>query len=142
MSEATLSGVRVLDLSERIAGPYCAKLFADLGADVIKIEPLGRGDAARQLAPFVGSDAETERSALFLHLNTNKRSAALDLGRDRDRIAALARDADIVVESAGPGALSSRAAPPARAGQPACSRDHRSREADGSTPEPCADETW
>ena len=105
MSEAPLSGVRVLDLSERIAGPYCTKLFADLGADVIKLEPPGRGDAARQLAPFVTPEPDPEGSALFLHLNTNKRSAALDPAADREHLVALVREADVLVESAGPGAL-------------------------------------
>jgi len=104
VSEAALAGVRVLDLSERIAGPYCAKLFADLGADVIKIEPQV-GDTARRMAPFVAAGAAAERSALFLHLNTNKRGAVLDVNRDRDAIAALARGADILIESAGPGIL-------------------------------------
>ena len=76
---APLEGIRVLDLSEHIAGPFCAKLLADFGAQVTKIERPRRGDPARLEGPFFQDDPHPEKSALFLHLNTNKRSVTLDL---------------------------------------------------------------
>src|ERR1700680_3753641 len=63
--------VKVLDLSERIAGPFCARLLADFGADVLKVEA-PEGDSDRRLAPFAGSDARAT-SLPFLLLNLNKR---------------------------------------------------------------------
>lgn len=95
---AALSHLRVLDLT----GPgaqYCGRLMADLGADVVKVEP-PEGDAARHLRPFAGNEPGPERGIPFLPLNVNKRSVALDLGdeTDRRRFEALARAADILVD--------------------------------------------
>jgi crotonobetainyl-CoA:carnitine CoA-transferase CaiB-like acyl-CoA transferase len=107
MPDFPLSGVRVVDLTHYIAGPYCTKLFADLGADVIKIEKPDRGDGARWLRPFIGGEPHPEKSALFLYLNTNKRSVILDL-KTKEGIATLkemARKADIVVENFRPGVM-------------------------------------
>ena len=78
-----LSNVRVLDFTHYVAGPYCTKLMADYGADVLKVERPGTGDAARRLGPFPDDEPHPERSGLFLHLNTNKRSVTLDL-KSRD----------------------------------------------------------
>ena len=89
-----LSSLRVVELADGIAGPYAGKLLADFGADVVKVEPAG-GDRARHLGPFPASGPDPEQSALFLHLNTNKRSAVLD-GPDLDRLVATA---DVVVQS-------------------------------------------
>lgn len=102
-----LDGVRVLDLTHHIAGPFCTKLFADFGADVIKIERPGSGDPARHAGPFPNDEPHPERSALFLHLNTNKRSVTLDLatGDGRDLALQLAAGTDIVVENFRPGTL-------------------------------------
>lgn len=102
-----LSGIRVLDLTHYIAGPYCTKLFADLGADVIKIEKPGQGDGARGLHPFIGSEPHPEKSATFLYLNTNKRSVCLDLKGEegRRKFKDLAASADIVVENFRPGVM-------------------------------------
>jgi crotonobetainyl-CoA:carnitine CoA-transferase CaiB-like acyl-CoA transferase len=99
-----LTGIRVVELSTGIGGPFCAKLLADYGADVIKVEPPG-GDPARRLAPLVGKD-EGE-SAAFLYLNTNKRSIVLDIERpgDRETLARLIDGAHVVVESFAPGRL-------------------------------------
>ncbi|MDP2920316.1 MAG: CoA transferase [Dehalococcoidia bacterium] len=107
MPDYPLSGVRVVDLTHYIAGPYCTKLFADLGADVIKIEKPDRGDGARWLRPFIGDEPHPEKSALFLYLNTNKRSVILDLKTKEgiDTVKEMARKADILVENFRPGVM-------------------------------------
>ena len=101
-----LAGLRVLELAENVAAPYCAKLLADLGADVIKIERPG-GDPSRRRGPFPDDQPHPERSALFLYLNTSKRSKVLDLEieADRARFQALVDDADILIEDRAPGEL-------------------------------------
>ena len=101
-----LDNVRVLDLTHHIAGPYATRLFADFGADVIKIERPG-GDIARRLPPFKDGIEHPERSGTFFYLNCNKRSVVLDLKRPEgiDALAALAKTADVVIESFAPGKL-------------------------------------
>ncbi|MEM7199497.1 MAG: CoA transferase [Planctomycetota bacterium] len=99
-----LGHLRVIDLSESIAGAYCTKLLAGFGAEVIKIETPDRGDALRRLGPFAAGD-DHEASIPHLWLNTAKKSVALDLGQDRDRVRQLIRDADLVIESGRPGAM-------------------------------------
>ena len=79
MEDQALSDVRVLDLSWYIAGPYCTKLLADYGADVIKVEMAGEGDPARKMGPFFRDEPDPEKSGFFLHLNTNKRGITLNL---------------------------------------------------------------
>jgi crotonobetainyl-CoA:carnitine CoA-transferase CaiB-like acyl-CoA transferase len=97
-----LAGIRVIDCSTVLAGPYCTMLLGDLGADVIKIEP-PEGDATRGWGPpWVGSKAEgTRTAAYYLAVNRNKRSLRLDLSRDEGRevLRALLRDGDVVVEN-------------------------------------------
>ncbi len=102
-----LAGVRVLDLTHGIAGPYGTKLLAAYGADVIKVEPPGTGDFARSLGPFPGDVPHPEKSGFFLHLNTDKRSVVLDLktAQGVQVVKELARDADVVVESFKPGVM-------------------------------------
>ena len=104
MPDGALTGLKVLDFTHYVAGPYCAKLLADYGADVIKVEPPG-GDGARRLGPFSQDVPHREKSGLFLHLNTNKRGIVVDLKSDGapDVIAPLVRWADIVVENFRPG---------------------------------------
>lgn len=101
-----LEGVRVLDLSSGVAGPNCTKLLADFGADVIKVEPRA-GDPTRLTPPFAGDIVDPERSLLFLHLNTNKRSITVEpwLAAGSDLLRRLASTAQIVVEDHEPGAL-------------------------------------
>jgi crotonobetainyl-CoA:carnitine CoA-transferase CaiB-like acyl-CoA transferase len=77
--EQALSDVRVLDLTHYVAGPYCTKLLADYGAQVIKVEKPGEGDRARRIGPFFKDDPHPEKSGLFLHLNTNKKGISLNL---------------------------------------------------------------
>ena len=72
-----LSGLAVVELAEMVAGPYTAKLLADLGAEVVKVEPPG-GDPARRVGPFVDDRPGEDRSVLFLHLNTSKQGVRLD----------------------------------------------------------------
>jgi len=99
-----LEGVKVLDLTHHIAGPYCTKLFADYGADVVKVERPDGGDPARRMGPFFHDDPHSEKSGLFLHLNTNKRSVTLNLKTTAGRglLLDLVRDADILVENFSP----------------------------------------
>ena len=102
-----LAGLRVLDLTRQIAGPYCTKLLADYGADVVKIEQPGLGDPSRHTPPFFHDDPNPEGSLHFLYLNTNKRSITLDLKsvQGRQAFLDLARDADVVVENFQPGTI-------------------------------------
>lgn len=99
--ELTHDGLRVLDLSENIAGPLACLVLADLGADVVKVERPVTGEATRSLPPAWGSE-----SSVFLTVNRNKRSAAIDLTdpEGRDAVLRLAARADVVVESFRPGA--------------------------------------
>lgn len=103
-----LSDLRVVDLSNGIAGAFCSKLFADFGADVIKVEPPS-GHPTRSLGPFSGGNSDPESSGMFIYLNANKRGATLDLESERGRSLAadLMAKADIVVESFAPGEIKS-----------------------------------
>lgn len=96
-----LDGVKVVDLSHHIAGPYCTKLLADYGAQVIKIERPDGGDPARRMGPFLKDDPHPEKSGLFLHLNTNKWSITLNLKTELGKkiLLDLVEDADILVEN-------------------------------------------
>jgi len=107
MTDQSLTGVRVLDLSWHIAGPFCTKLLADYGADVIKVERPGEGDPARRIGPFLEGDPHPEKSLLFSNLNLNKRSVTLDLksGPGREACRELVRETDILVESFSPGVM-------------------------------------
>ena len=74
-----LEGLKVVEYGQFISGPYCAKLLADLGAEVIKIEEPGVGDKSRSFGPFLNHIPHTERSGLFSYLNTNKLGITLDI---------------------------------------------------------------
>ncbi len=97
-----LSGIRVLDLSSVVMGPFATQMLADLGADVIKVEPPA-GDGMRKVGPMVHDDM----GALYLHLNRNKRSVVLDLKTEQGRKAclALAKTVDIFLYNVRPQAM-------------------------------------
>jgi crotonobetainyl-CoA:carnitine CoA-transferase CaiB-like acyl-CoA transferase len=101
MAKAALSGVRVVEYGDMVSAPYAAKLMADLGADVIKVEPPG-GDSARTRGPFPSGRLDRDASGLFLYLNTNKRGITLDLStpRGREVLAGLVADADVFIHNA------------------------------------------
>jgi len=107
VAEKALQGVRVLELANLVSGPYCAKLLADLGADVVKIEEPLKGDEARRRGPFPDDVPHPERSGLFLYLNTNKRGITLDIKRATGKgiFKKLVKWADILVEDRPPGEL-------------------------------------
>jgi CoA:oxalate CoA-transferase len=96
-----LDGVRVLELGGHVSAPFCAKLLADYGADVIKVEPPGEGDEARRMGPYVGDDPHAEKSIPFLYLNTNKRGVTLDPAPPSGKkvLASLIETADVVIEN-------------------------------------------
>jgi crotonobetainyl-CoA:carnitine CoA-transferase CaiB-like acyl-CoA transferase len=102
MTTLPLSGIRVLDITQVMAGPFCCMLLGDMGADVIKIEPPKTGDSTRH---SMGFRLKGEDSPGFLALNRNKRSITLDLKNEADRevLYALVQTADVVVENARPG---------------------------------------
>ena len=107
MSDGALTGLTVLDLSKNISGPYCTKLLADYGAEVIKIEKPQTGDASRHPGPFPDDNPDTEKSGLFLFLNTSKKSITLDIEHNigRDIFKRLVKQVDIVVENFKPGKM-------------------------------------
>lgn len=100
MADGALAGIRVLELGEAVSAPYCARLFADYGAEVIKIEPPG-GEPSRAWGPFPGDRPHPEKSGLFQFLNTNKQAITLDVGRPRGRalLDELAQSADLLIEN-------------------------------------------
>ncbi|WP_082561646.1 CaiB/BaiF CoA transferase family protein [Microbacterium sp. Root61] len=103
MTVGALEGIKVVDLSRVLAGPYATMLLADFGADVVKVEPL-EGDQTRGWRPPVAPDGS---STYFASVNRNKRSVTADL-RDPDDVAAVRRlvaEADIVIENARSGAM-------------------------------------
>ena len=95
-----LASLKILDFTRVLSGPYCTSLLAQIGADIIKIEP-PNGDDYRHIGPFI----EGHKSALFETVNRGKRSLVLDLGRQEDRAVAikLGAQADVVVEILGRG---------------------------------------
>lgn len=99
-----LGQLRIIDLSQGVSGAYCTKMLTGLGADVVKVEPPG-GDAARLIPPFWKDEPNPETGSLFLHLNTGKRSASLDLERaeDVETLKRLIAGADALIESFSPG---------------------------------------
>lgn len=103
MYSTALGGIRVLDLSQLLSGPLCSLLLADMGAEIIKIEPPGKGDAVRSIGNiFLGGESST-----FLSLNSNKKSLTLNLKKDKGReiFFKLAAKGDVVLENFRPGTI-------------------------------------
>jgi crotonobetainyl-CoA:carnitine CoA-transferase CaiB-like acyl-CoA transferase len=106
---AALHDLKVLEYAEMVSGPMCGKLFADMGAEVIKIEPPGAGDEARRHPPFPADLPHPEKSGLFLYVNTSKKSVTLDPATPSgaELFKRLARGADLLIENHPPGYLAS-----------------------------------
>jgi len=100
--KGALSGIRVLDLSRVLAGPFCTMLLGDMGAEIIKIEVPGQGDDSRRYPPFIG-----EESAYFMNLNRNKKSIVLNLkdSRGKDIFLDLIKRSDVILENFRPGTM-------------------------------------
>ena len=109
-SPTALAGLRVLELGSLVAVPYCGKLLAALGADVVKIEPPGSGDTSRRRGPFPGDAPHPERSGAFLYLNTGKRGVTLDVddSQGREMLRQMAAHADVVIHDSPPSLAESR----------------------------------
>ena len=99
-----LAGLRVVEIAGDIAGPYCTKLLADLGAEVTKIEP-PTGDPLRNWGPFPGGLRDPDKSGLFEYLNAGKRGATIDLDADVAASHSLIASADLLLDGMPPGAL-------------------------------------
>ena len=102
LAEAAMSGLRVVDFSTLVAGPWAARLMADCGADVIKVETIGEGDLLRYAPPIVDG-----MSRVFAQFNRGKKSVALDLKSTEDLETArrLVDQADVVMENFRPGVM-------------------------------------
>ncbi len=99
--EGALSGIRVLDLTRVLAGPFATMFMADMGAEVIKIEPPVKGDDSRTFSPFKNGE-----SSYYMNINRNKRGVTLNLkGKGKDIFLRMVRDADIVMENYRPGTM-------------------------------------
>ncbi len=104
MTFGLLNGVRVLELGEFTSAPYCGKLLADMGADVVKVERVGAGDWARDYGPYPNDLPHRERSGLFLYLNADKRGVTLNLETPtgREMLAGLVSRFDVLVHNLHP----------------------------------------
>ena len=103
-----LEGIRVLDATHIVAGPFCSLILADMGAEVIKIERPRTGDLARGRGPFIGDTESGQVSSRFLGVNRNKKSVTLDLRNATCKAAfeSLVANSDVLLDNWGPGAFS------------------------------------
>jgi crotonobetainyl-CoA:carnitine CoA-transferase CaiB-like acyl-CoA transferase len=106
-NDRALGDIRVLELGEDVAGPFCTKLLAGLGAEVIKVERPGSGDVSRRAGPFPHTAPHAEQSAAFLYLNTGKKGITLDITSQTGAaiLRRLVQECDILVEGFPPGFL-------------------------------------
>ena len=106
MKKGILSGLKVLDLSRMLSGPYCTMMLADHGAEVIKIES-PTGDTSRKTGPFKIEDYEKKWSGYFVSLNRNKKSIVIDLKSEdgKKKFLNLVEKADVLVENFRPGVM-------------------------------------
>jgi crotonobetainyl-CoA:carnitine CoA-transferase CaiB-like acyl-CoA transferase len=102
IKKSALGGIRVIDMTRVLAGPYCTLLLGDMGAEIIKIEVPGHGDDSRKYPPFIGTE-----SAYFMNLNRNKKSLTLNLKNEKGKAVFLdlVKCADVVIENFRPGTL-------------------------------------
>src|SRR5512139_850792 len=101
-NKTALGFIRVLDLSESVAGQYCCRMLADYGADVVLVEPPS-GSVVRKMGPFREARGAEAESLLFYHLNLGKSSVVVDLTTDAGKalLSELAKAADVMVVPAG-----------------------------------------
>ncbi|TMA60512.1 MAG: CoA transferase, partial [Deltaproteobacteria bacterium] len=101
MAERALQDIRIVECGHLVSAAYAAKLMADMGAEVIKIEEPGGGDQARQRGPYPGHIPHPEKSGLFLYLNTNKYGVTLDLRQatGQEIFQRLLKDADVLIHN-------------------------------------------
>ncbi len=101
MTTAALEGVRVLELGEGVSAPFCAKVFSDYGASVIKVEKPGSGDTSRHLGPFPNDEPHLEKSGLYFNLNSNKQSITLDVSTEKGKalFLQLLESTDVLIEN-------------------------------------------
>ena len=101
MTRGAFEGVKVVEYATMVSGPYCGKLLADMGADVVKVEEPPDGDPARRRGPFPGDEPHLERSGLFLYLNTSKRGITLDPEKPsgREALQRLVKWADVLIDN-------------------------------------------
>ena len=99
-----LSSLKIVEVGEMVSAPYCSKLLADMGAEVIKVERPGVGDRSRTRGPFPGDEPNPETSGLFLYLNTNKRGVTLDITKPEgfEILEKLVAKADILIHNVTP----------------------------------------
>ena len=109
MPGLALEGFRIIECGDMVGASYAAKLMADMGAEVIKIEPPG-GDTARQRGPFPGGTPHPEKSGLYLYLNTNKRGVTLDMTDSRGRAVfdRLVAEADLLIHNVHPSRMAAQ----------------------------------
>lgn len=102
LKDGALSGIRILDLTRVLAGPFCTMLLGDMGAEIIKIEVPGQGDDSRRYPPFIGKE-----SAYFMNLNRNKKSIVMDLKHPKAKqlFLDLVKKSDVVFENFRPGTM-------------------------------------
>ncbi|MFP4573972.1 MAG: CaiB/BaiF CoA transferase family protein [Desulfobacterales bacterium] len=107
MPQGALDNVKILEFCTTVSGAYCTKLMADLGAEVIKIEPPGAGDGARRKPPFLKDQPDPEKSGLFMYVNTSKLGVTLDPAKSEGRkiFENMVRDVDILIEDRQPGEM-------------------------------------
>ncbi|MGI8549646.1 MAG: CaiB/BaiF CoA transferase family protein [Dehalococcoidia bacterium] len=103
MAVGALDGLRVVELAERTSGPYCAKLLADLGAEVVKVESPFYGDPSRTEEPFLRDVPGSDRAGIFFYLNSNKLGITLDVSQPEGRsiLLEILSDSDVFIENLG-----------------------------------------
>ena len=109
LANRALDDLVVVEFAQMVSGPMCGKMFADMGAEVIKLEPPGCGDEARSHPPYPGDVPHPEKSGFFLYLNTSKKSLTLDPATPRgaEIFKRLIAGADVLIENHRPGYLAS-----------------------------------